>query len=472
MDQPERFDLATQHPKGEWVSKSELVAYLRCPYTFWLLATGRIQSWEALGEAGPPPPGGHERHEEVLKMAMQGLPARHRREFVLEPDIFRNLDLKILGRPDAVLSAKGALSPVLIKPKSEVSRTDELALAFYWLLLEPFREVKGLEARGYVLAWSGEPWQKIHLGPKRFDEVLATCKVIREDRQRGVNPRICSCPYCEGRPEIVQAAIEAKDLSCISGIDRRRAAKLAELGVRSYADLLAADPQLVDRQLGISARVQAGWRAHARSYEDRRPVILGGDRLELRDMLALDIEYGSHFFKKARNTVAYDSIIWLIGLCTAVGGRRKYEFLWADSPAEERRNILALLDRLERCDKVPVVTWSGRSADLPQLLKAMKRLGIRQRSRVLDTAHLDILAFLRANVRLPTPKFSLKRVAEYFGIARRSRVIDGREANDSYGAYQEARGDRKKRLKRKLLRYNRDDLKCLVEVAEKLQRLE
>src|SRR5712691_10472586 len=136
MDQSVRPDLRAPHPKGEWVSKSNLVAYLKCPYAFWLLDTGRIQSWEALGEPGPPLPGGQEHHEEVFKIAMQGLPTRHRREFVPERT-FRNPDLRILGRPDGVLTARGALFSVAIKIRSEVSRTDELALALYWLLLQP-----------------------------------------------------------------------------------------------------------------------------------------------------------------------------------------------------------------------------------------------------------------------------------------------------------------------------------------------
>lgn len=45
----------TTHPKGEWVSKSDLVGYLRCPYAFWLLDTGQIQSGQALGWSSPRP---------------------------------------------------------------------------------------------------------------------------------------------------------------------------------------------------------------------------------------------------------------------------------------------------------------------------------------------------------------------------------------------------------------------------------
>ncbi len=470
MDEITWPDLTAPHQKGEWVSKSDLVAYLRCPYAFWLLDTGQIRPWEALGWPEPPRPSAENQPESYfqhyVEIARKWIPAL-RRSFVFERDrlLFRNDERKILGRPDGVQTAEGALFPVVLKVKGDVSRIDELALAFYWLVLEPYQQVEGLKPLGYVVFADRSVLQKVRLRPKRFDEVLATCEAIREARRRGVIPRICNCPYCKGRPEVEQAAIEAKDLSCILGIGPQRRARLERLGLASYADLLPLDPQSVGRQVGISAATLAGWRAHARSYDEHRPVIFGWDRLELRDMLVLDIEYSWLDL-----LLPEEHIIWLIGLCPVVGGRRKYEFLWADSPDEERRNILALLDRLERYGKVPIVTWSGRSADFPQLLKAIKRLRIRPSRGVLDARHhVDVLEFMRANVRLPIPKFSLKDVAEYWGIARRSRVADGREANALYAAYrQERRGKQKRRLQRKLQRYCYDDLKCVVEVVGRL----
>jgi len=201
----------------------------------------------------------------------------------------------------------------------------------------------------------------------------------------------------------------------------------------------------------------AGWRQHAKSYREARPVIFGEGRLEFRDMLVLDLEYDRH--------------IWLIGMCAVVRGHREYAFLWADSPAEERTNILALLDRLEKSARMPVVTWSGLSADLAQLRKALERLRIGRSGDALFTRHLDLFGFMRSNLRLPIPGFGLKDVAEHLRISRQSPIVDGLQANMVYAAYRRARGRKKKKLQKELLIYNRDDLDCLVKVLSRVRGL-
>jgi predicted RecB family nuclease len=474
MDQLVRPDLTAPHPKGEWVSKSDLVAYLRCPYAFWLLDTRQIQFWETLGSLGPQLIAeGQAFHQEVLRAAMP-LPAGTDFRSLLAKDVivlglsdvFRNPSLKILGRPDGVRTAEGALFPIEIKSHRDVSRTDELELAFYWLLLEPDRRLNGLEPRGYVITRRNpdHPIQEVRLRPERFDEVFVMLEAIREARRRGVKPRICGCPYCHHalRTGLLQASLDAKDLTWVWGIGRRYAGELERLGLRSYEDLLSADPEQVAQQLRlrgfpVSRRMVDGWRQHARSYGEAQPVIFGEDRLDFRDMLVLDLEYDSH--------------IWLIGMCTIIGGHREYEFLWADSPAKERKNILALLDWFKKSAPVPIVTWSGLSADVAQLWKAIKRLRIRRSCDALDMRHLDLFGYLRSNVRLPIPWFGLKGVAEYFRIARQSPIVDGLEANMKYAAYRQAQGQEKKRLRQELLSYNRDDLDCLIEVVGRLQEL-
>ncbi len=470
MNEP--VDLTAPHPKGEWVSKSNMVAYLRCPYAFWLLDTRRIEFGETLDWPGSwLLAKGQAFHQDVLEAAKPLPPDTHLGSLMSKdvsvvglPDVFRNHGLKILGRPDGVRTAKGSLFPIEIKSHRHVSRTDELELAFYWLLLEPYRGLKGLEPRGYVITGrdAADAVHEVHLRPERFDEVFTTLGAIREARRRGVKPRICGCPYCHRalRTGLLRASLDAKDLTWVWGIGRRYAAELERLGLRSYEDLLSADPDPIAQDLRrqgfrVSPRMVAGWCQHARSYREARPVIFGEDRLDFQDMLVLDLEYDRH--------------IWLIGMCTVINGRREYEFLWADSAVEERKNVLALLDRLEKSAGVPVVTWAGLSADLAQLRKAIERLRIRRSCDALLTRHIDLFAFLRSNVRLPIPGFGLKDVAEHFGIARGSPIVDGLEASMIYADYRRARGKKKRRLRQELRSYNRDDLDCLIEVVGRLR---
>jgi len=469
-----RPNLTGLQSKDKWVSKSDMMAYLRCPYAFWLLDTGQIQFSETLGSNGPRLLAEVEAFEEEVLADTTPLPPNtdFRRLISKDvsvlglPEIYRNHDLKILGRPDGVRTSKGALFPIEIKSHRDVSRTDELELAFYWLLLEPYRKLKGIEPRGYVVTRrdGDEVLREIVLRPGRFEEVSTILEAIREARRRGVKPRICGCPYCRHalRTGTLKEYLYAKDLTWIWGIGRRYAAELERLGLRSYEDLLSADPDRIApklrlRGLSVSPQMVAHWGHHARSYQAARPVVFGRDRCDFRDMLVLDLEYDRH--------------IWLIGICAMVRGRREYAFLWADSPSEERKNILTLFDRLEKAVPMPLVTWSGLSADVAQLRGALERLGIRRSSDALFANHLDLFSFMRLNVRLPIPGFGLKDVAEHFRISRQSPIADGLQANMMYAAYRQARGRKKTKLRQELLRYNKDDLDSLLKVLSKLRTL-
>ena len=451
-----------------------MVAYLRCPYAFWLVDTGQIQFSETLSSNGPRLLAeGEAFEEEVLANTTPLPPNTDFRSLIAKdvsvlglPEIYRNQDLRIMGRPDGVRTSNGALFPIEIKSHRDVSKTDELELAFYWLLLEPYRKLKGIQPRGYVITRrdGDEVLREVALRPRRFDEVATILEAIREAREHGVKPRICSCPYCHNalRTGTLKEYLDAKDLTWIWGIGRQYASELERLGLRSYEDLLSADQDQVAAKLrmrgySVSSQMVAHWSQHAQSYQAARPVVFGRDRCDFRNMLVLDLEYDRH--------------IWLIGICAIVRGRREYAFLWADSRSEERKNILTLLDRIENAVSMPLVTWSGLSADLPQLRGALERLRIQRSGDTLSANHLDLFSFMRLNVRLPIPGFGLKDVAEHFRISRQSPIVDGLEANMRYATYRRARGKTKTKLRQELLRYNKDDLDSLVKVLGRLRNL-
>lgn len=85
--------------------------------------------------------------------------------------------------------------------------------------------------------------------------------------------------------------MEGKDLSLIHGIGRHFAGRLEALGIRTYEDLLTADPREVARLLRTSPCTVRKWISHAKSFSRDEPVVSGRDRLDCKDMLALDCEY-------------------------------------------------------------------------------------------------------------------------------------------------------------------------------------
>ena len=175
--------------------------------------------------------------------------------------------------------------------------------------------------------------------------------------------------------------------------------------------------------------------------------------------IALDLEYIS-----GANT-------WLIGAYVLDGKERRVVQLWADTATEERRNLRRLARLVEDHPSLPVLTWNGASADVPQL----RRLGTSPKlSKVVEsivTNHIDLYQYAVRAVRLPVPSLSLPEVSSYFGVNKLSAVTGGFDAQMRYLAYCQAAGSSRDSLRDELLEYNLDDLVGLVAVAEGFRRL-
>ena len=66
--------------------------------------------------------------------------------------------------------------------------------------------------------------------------------------------------------------------------------------------------------------------------------------------------------------------IWLIGTCfVEPGDKRSYKFFWANNRRDQGRNLRRLAALIDAHPDVPVVTWSGTSAELPLLDRVTQR---------------------------------------------------------------------------------------------------
>src|SRR5262249_12634655 len=153
----------------------------------------------------------------------------------------------------------------------------------------------------------------------------------------------CGCAACLGplRKEIRRSTREGRDLTLIWGIGRKFAPALEALGVADYSDLITCEPHAIVaelRELGVSnlstTQVKC-WTHHAQTYRDAQPIIVGPPPPVGDQFIALDLEYDS----SNRN-------IWLIGMYIVGGDSRDHVTLWADTPRQERRNLLELANQI------------------------------------------------------------------------------------------------------------------------------
>jgi predicted RecB family nuclease len=461
-----------------WVNKVDLARWLRCPYAFWLLDTGHISASETVTEFHRDLIKGGIRfqHEIEAPLPVMDVPPRttwkrlireHPNVRLHQLPILENPALKIYGRPDAVEIADGALIPVEIKAHKDVQRVDVLELAFYWRLLELCR-TRGVEPEGrLILRRNGQPVEERVFIPKfRLAEVDGHLARIREARQHGIKPRICGCTVCSGisRHAIRDAVFRAKDVSVIYGVGRVYGPFLEDrCSIATWDQLLECNVEEVSEAFraagygNVTTAEVSRWRLHAIAYTTARPAFANGlvDPFPIdNEYIALDLEYDEIGFT------------WLIGAYLVKRNRRTYVSYWTSNKGEESANIRALVRFVGKHSDLPVVTWSGKSADVPTLVKTAARHGINVGA--LLSRHVDLFDWARLNLRLPIPTTGLTEVAAYFGIPRVTALRDGFEAVSLYRKWVATQDEM---LRERLLDYNRDDLEGLVGVVEGVRNL-
>jgi predicted RecB family nuclease len=466
--QPEAAPRRRAHAPS-WVSKSDVTSYLRCPYAFYQIDSGALSPTEAIdalgkrlieegvafepsitAEARPLPPEVDLAAAFLTEGRIYGLP------------LLRNNELSLRGVPDAVDAHAGGFVPVEIKSHREVRRTDELELAFYWRLLEPYRTTAAGPPRGrLILRKDGSPVEvEVRLTVERSAELDTVIDQVREARLHGVRPRICGCTVCSGplRDRIAKHTWAGRDLTLIWGIARKIAVHLEELGISDFDALDNHDPShvaasLCERRVSVSAQTVSGWSEHARSYREGRAVMFGPPPPVGESFISLDLEYGFG--------------VWLTGVLVCDGDYREHSYFWADKPSEEREALLALEAVCATYPEIPVVTWAGNGADLPQLKYAATRHGLDHVYSEVDRRHIDLFRHAVRTMRIPHQELSLKAVADYFGIPKISNIANGLEAGFLYMQYRSSkvRADRDRR-RAELITYNRDDLEATAAMVK------
>ncbi|MHB2029484.1 MAG: TM0106 family RecB-like putative nuclease [Acidimicrobiales bacterium] len=458
--------LMTRKP---WVTKTDMSRFVRCPYSYWLLFKGEIQIEDTISEFSQHLVSDGIAFQEELEAA--ATPTQLKLPDyadvgvrILNTPTMENPHLRIRGRPDGIDTDFGTLIPIEVKSHKAVTLLDELELAFYWLLLEPFRSRHLQEPRGTIIlrTEAGPEIVSVPITVQRMERVHEYLEEIRRVQKIGVQPRICGCNVCGNllRKEVRLEVAKRKDVSMIHGVGYRYAQCLDSFGYGTWPKLLKADPEAIVadfrnvRVRGVNLSMMKKWQSHAQSFKTGKPVPLHPvDALDFPfGFIALDLEY--------------EPIIWLIGARYVGNESTESHFLWANSRRSEKANMLKLANFLDAHPDAPLVTWAGNSADIPRLRKAAIATGISEALDIDSRRHVDLHLWAERNVRLPIPGTGLKEVEEYFGFPRITRGVDGFMAVWMYAEYSTSKDPK---IRERLIDYNRDDVDSLIHVVERLQ---
>jgi predicted RecB family nuclease len=464
-----------------WVTKTDVTTYLRCPYTYSLLWRGEISRDEIFDETlreliaegvafheqvdASVPPIEIGSPEELAALFAANVTLYHTR-------IYDNPGLMILGQPDGIDPAKGLMVPIEFKMHKDVSAYDVLELAFYWLLLAPQRTRYDEPPRGIVvLRRQGMPVSvEVKIPQHRIALVLQLLAEVRAARHTRVAPRICGCNVCANvrREEVRAYAAEHKDLTMLLGIARSFAEALEAAGVADYEDLADRDPVELAKQVRVtglrcSPEEVRRWQYHARAYQEGCAQFFGDPLPVGVEFIALDLEY---------LTPPFGEMLWLAGVLVVTKSHAEtHQFLADDATlASERLAVAYLTDVFDAHHDLPVVTWNGKAADCPVLRKAAARCGMADPMEGMQ--HEDLYWYTKKAVRLPTPSFKLKELADYFAIPRLADIGGGLQAQMIFRQLVATSDQEKRRqLQDQLLDYNQDDLAVLVGVTNELRAI-
>ncbi len=464
--------------KDMWVTKSKLLHFRQCPYAFSMLH---------LGLATPASPA-----VERPVTFPDNTPRLFKRQgwrWTTDKAAFRNPELRIAGRPQGIDLANGGMVPIVVvgwgwlqipddDDLRQINTMDRWSLAFYWLLLQPRRTRTDLEPTGWAV-------RDREIKPIRLTDTLKDVRFAIEQARRAktvLSSWSCTrCEICQAHAE--HAAMVARDqhsLRLVAGISFRDSLRFAQHGVRTFEDLLNVDD---GRNLGVAAQRLAALKLSCAAVMNnqtmvRKPLEVA---LDPDNLIVLDTEHGGAFGSEG---------LWLISVRICRHGKISDHLLWIEPGADERPQIRQMMALLRTCD-LPVVTWSGTSADLSQLANGAERwkmVGWRTLDNwlpELERRHVDLCRLVREYLALPIPRLGLKEVAAYFGVGQNPvavrvpsvtgdaqqeeiQITNGRAAVRVREHYAMAAKKCKTYLKTALCEYGQQDLHLTHEVVRRV----
>jgi len=362
-----------------WVTKTNLTDYIRCARTYWLIAQGRITHEQSINPALLPVVEQGEEFESSVRADAEVdqagedvvvWPGDEQPPLIMSEKLYEDTQLGIRGVPDGVETQTGAWAPVEVKSHQRSTTLDRIELAFYWLLLAPFRERKTAPHGYLVLPVPGaEPRvEHVELRPEDLTRVKSLLPEVRRTRSYEPPLAFCRCYVCTvlAPSNAGTELVGTSDLTLLFGLGYHRKREFEAVGVTSldaFAD--STVDAVMERFDGVRRSFGrsdiAGWIAHATAYRNRCHEIFRDAGPMPGNYISLDLEYER------------DGFVWAAGVKRR--GAEAVQF-WAESDAEERALLDGIGEFLAAHPGVPVATYWGVGADIPTIKRAAGRHGI------------------------------------------------------------------------------------------------
>jgi predicted RecB family nuclease len=267
------------------------------------------------------------------------------------------------------------------------------------------------------------------------------------------------CGECEFQTRCREKAIEADDLSLLSGMSEKERKKLHSKGIFTVTQLsYTFRPRRRPKRMR-NKREKYHYSLKALAIREKKIHIVGRPELKIEGTpVYLDVE-----------GLPDRDFYYLIGVRIGSGDSAVHHSLWADTAADEERiwrEFLGILETVER----PVLIHYG-SYETAFLKRMGERHGKPPEGSVAAKtiqAAVNLLSVIFAQVYFPTFSNGLKEIAGHLGFSWSDPDITGTETIKWRHEWAVSRA---RFQKSSLLTYNADDCKALDVVVNKLVEL-
>ncbi|MBI2986172.1 MAG: TM0106 family RecB-like putative nuclease [Deltaproteobacteria bacterium] len=373
--------------------------------------------------------------------------------------------LAIHARPDVLMVNEGRCSIEEYKLAGTPEAAHEIqALAYAYMLKKEY----GLESECKVVSRLNEEFV-IPYDESRIEEAI---QLARDIVARGTPPP--PIYNCRSNWSTLQNKIakEQGDITLTWNVGPVLANKLRETGVYTLEDLVRLDPKTLKSIPGVGPKKTTQILNSAKAQVTCQPIKVGNwepadHRPELE--IFLDLEGSGELFQ---DDPAWNCI-YLIGLIPRGNGiEQPYTAHLAKKPDEERRTLEGFLDYL-RSESRPYRLYHWHHYEKTQLKKACDRHGMTALYESLVLPYLeDLCAAAQASYVLPTPGWSIKVVAPYFGFKWTQDASEVDAMKSAMMWFKQVLAGGNGEGLDKVLQYNEDDCRAMIVVKDGFENLE
>ena len=357
-----------------------------------------------------------------------------------------------LGIPDLLIKQKGKSKlgkhfyiAADVKLSSKSKEEQIMQLLFYDMLLgktQGFSSNKGI----LILRNCSE---MIDLTPykEEFESSLTKIRAIINGLDYGLHIDSV-CKDCPWKNVCFPLAEKRKDVSLVYSLSRHIHYKLLEQGIKTVKDLVEIDTEKLAELSCVNEGTALRWKDQAEVVLSKKDKIMKIDLPETKNHICLDIE------------TSEDGFVYLIGLW------HNNKFVHFFSEKNEKNTFEDFIEYLLSLKDYRLYHYGTFEKTVFRQIFEKYNIDENIRHEIFSRM-TDLFQLVKKYAILPLNYYNLKDVAKHFGFKWRASDASG---GNSMIWYDEWVKNKDKKLLKKILEYNEDDVKATSIVLEKLRK--